>query len=569
MLEISQIKLPCARKGAPGSSPSEKAGLIEKKIRKELRLRDETFTWRIIRHAVDARKKPELFDIYSVTVDLGMRSREEKLAAKLKNRNVRFTAPAVYHFPEPEPGSPRLEHRPVVIGMGPAGLFCALTLAENGYRPIVLERGRCMEERIGDVEHFFESGELDPSSNIQFGEGGAGTFSDGKLTTNVRDRHGRNTRVIDEFIESGAPEDIAYEQLPHIGTDMLRKVIVNLRRKLIGLGGEVRFSSQATDFMIDNGCICGVKVKNGDETYVLPAEAVVLAPGHSARDTVRKLMERGAAISQKNFAVGLRVSHPQQLIDSCRYGTRDAEERDAMGLPASSYKLTAHMPSGRGVYSFCMCPGGYVVNASSTDGMLAVNGMSDYARDSGTANSAIVVTVGPEEFGSEHPLAGLLFQEMLEKRAFSIANGCIPVEPYPEYAKGASERDEEGSCAGGGIFREMSPEEAEKLRYKGRCAYAPVHDILPYGLTRDIAEAMEIFDRTLPGFAGSDAYISGPETRTSSPVRIERDAAFQASIRGLYPCGEGAGYAGGIMSAAIDGLRVAEMIGMSYRADKG
>ncbi|MDO5702507.1 MAG: FAD-dependent oxidoreductase [Lachnospiraceae bacterium] len=567
MLEISQIKLPCARGGAPGSSRAEKTALIEKKIRKELRLRDEHFTWRIIRHAVDARKKPELFDTYSVTVDLGSRPREEKLAAKLKNRNVRFTSPAAYHFPEPEAGSPKLGHRPVVIGMGPAGLFCALTLAENGYRPIVLERGRRMEERIADVEHFFESGELDPSSNIQFGEGGAGTFSDGKLTTNVRDRHGRNERVTEEFIESGAPEDIAYEQLPHIGTDLLRRVIVNLREKLVRLGGEVRFSSQAVDFMIRDGCICGVKVLSGGETYELPAEAVVLAPGHSARDTVRKLLERGACISQKNFAVGLRVSHPQQMIDSCRYGTRDAAERDAMGLPAASYKLTAQMPSGRGVYSFCMCPGGYVVNASSEKGMLAVNGMSDYARDSGMANSAIVVTVGPEEYGSDHPLAGLLFQEMLEKRAFDIARGCIPVEPYPEYAEGALKRgagDERGAL--GYIFNEMQPEEAEKLKYKGRCAYAPVHDILPVTLTRDIAEAMEVFDRTLPGFAGPDAYISGPETRTSSPVRIERDASFQASIRGLYPCGEGAGYAGGIMSAAIDGLRVAEMIGMSYTA---
>ena len=623
MLEIAQIRLPC------GTSREE----LVKKAAKLLRLKEENFSLRITRHSVDARKKPELLDVYSVAVDLGNPARERKLAEKLHNRNVRYMEPVEYHFPEKKPegctgeehGIPGSGRRPVVIGMGPAGLFCALILAEEGYRPLVLERGQAMEQRIRDVEHFWRTGELHAGSNIQFGEGGAGTFSDGKLTSNVKDRFGRIGKVLDEFVGAGAPEDIRYENLPHIGTDRLRSVIVSLREKLIDHGGEVRFGSEVTDFIVDGDRICGVAVEGPEGSYRLDADAVVLAPGHSARDTIRKLAERGVELTQKNYALGVRVSHPQAMIDLCRYGISDPKERNEAGLPAASYKLTAQLPSGRGVYSFCMCPGGYIVNASSEEGGLAVNGMSDYARDSARANSAIVVTVGKEEFGSDDPLAGMRFQEMLERRAYRLADGRIPVESYVDFSRG---RDQEGekpayscrevseekaesvsghenyrekkaesvsgygdyreekaesvSCcrnlsegkaesnSGAGdlirgesdaasSFRELSMEETERLCLKGRSAYAPLHRILPADLLKDLTDGMASFERTIPGFTGPDAWVCGLESRTSSPVRIERDGMFQSRIRGLIPCGEGAGYAGGIMSAAVDGIKAAEM----------
>ena len=623
MLEIAQIRLPC------GTSREE----LVKKAAKLLRLKEENFSLRITRHSVDARKKPELLDVYSVAVDLGNPARARKLAEKLHNRNVRYMEPVEYHFPEKKPegctgeehGIPGSGRRPVVIGMGPAGLFCALILAEEGYRPLVLERGQAMEQRIRDVEHFWRTGELHAGSNIQFGEGGAGTFSDGKLTSNVKDRFGRIGKVLDEFVGAGAPEDIRYENLPHIGTDRLRSVIVSLREKLIDHGGEVRFGSEVTDFIVDGDRICGVAVEGPEGSYRLDADAVVLAPGHSARDTIRKLAERGVELTQKNYALGVRVSHPQAMIDLCRYGISDPKERNEAGLPAASYKLTAQLPSGRGVYSFCMCPGGYIVNASSEEGGLAVNGMSDYARDSARANSAIVVTVGKEEFGSDDPLAGMRFQEMLERRAYRLADGRIPVESYVDFSRG---RDQEGekpayscrevreekaesvsghenyrekkaesvsgygdyreekaesvSCcrnlsegkaesnSGAGdlirgesdaasSFRELSMEETERLCLKGRSAYAPLHRILPADLLKDLTDGMASFERTIPGFTGPDAWVCGLESRTSSPVRIERDGMFQSRIRGLIPCGEGAGYAGGIMSAAVDGIKAAEM----------
>ena len=581
MLEIAQIRLPC------GTSREE----LVKKAAKLLRLKEENFSLRITRHSVDARKKPELLDVYSVAVDLGNPARERKLAEKLHNRNVRYMEPVEYHFPEKKPegctgeehGIPGSGRRPVVIGMGPAGLFCALILAEEGYRPLVLERGQAMEQRIRDVEHFWRTGELHAGSNIQFGEGGAGTFSDGKLTSNVKDRFGRIGKVLDEFVGAGAPEDIRYENLPHIGTDRLRSVIVSLREKLIDHGGEVRFGSEVTDFIVDGDRICGVAVEGPEGSYRLDADAVVLAPGHSARDTIRKLAERGVELTQKNYALGVRVSHPQAMIDLCRYGISDPKERNEAGLPAASYKLTAQLPSGRGVYSFCMCPGGYIVNASSEEGGLAVNGMSDYARDSARANSAIVVTVGKEEFGSDDPLAGMRFQEMLERRAYRLADGRIPVESYADFSRGrdqegekpayscrevSEEKAESNSGAGdlirgesdaAGSFRELSMEETERLCLKGRSAYAPLHRILPADLLKDLTDGMASFERTIPGFTGPDAWVCGLESRTSSPVRIERDGMFQSRIRGLIPCGEGAGYAGGIMSADVDGIKAAEM----------
>lgn len=552
MLEISNLKVPC------GSS----RGALKKKIAKLLRT--DAFQYTVVRHSIDARRKPELYDVYSVHAELRDRARETRLAEKLAGRGVRIAEPAVYRLPAISLSAPFLKERPVVVGCGPAGLFAALTLAECGFRPLLIERGAPIAERTADVERFFLGGKLNPSSNIQFGEGGAGTFSDGKLTTNVRDPFGRNARVLDLFVEAGAPADIRSEQLPHIGTDVLRKVIVNLRERLLAMGGEVRFHTRAADLIVARGAVRGLVVEDtrSGEMHRMAAEAVILAPGHSARDTFRTLHGLGVAMRQKAFAVGLRISHPQALIDHRQYGISDPEALRRLRLPAASYKLTAQLPSGRGVYSFCMCPGGYVVNASSQEGLLAVNGMSLRARDSLRANSAIVLTVGREAFGADDPLAGLRFQEQLEKKAFALAEGRIPVQRYPVFKAAflsGSARQADGSVP-------LSPEELSAFCLKGQSAFAPLSTLLPRELTADLIEGIDRFDRIIPGFAGPDALLAGLESRTSSPLRIERDGErFEASLEGLYPAGEGAGYAGGIMSAAIDGIKVAEAVIRQYR----
>ena len=548
MIRISQLKLPC------GHSEAD----LEEKIRKTIKLKDrDTVRYRIRKHSIDARKKPQLFDIYTVDADLKMGIKaERKLAAKLRNRNIAVVEESGYQFPPA--GGEKMNTRPVVIGAGPAGLFCALMLAEHGYRPILLERGRCVEERAKDIDRYWESGKLDPSSNVQFGEGGAGTFSDGKLNTQINDKTGRSEKVLQVFTEAGAPEDIRYESKPHIGTDLLRVVIPAIRNRILAAGGDIRFEAQVTDLVIEGGSVRALVLADGSE---LRTDTVVLAPGHSARDTIASLFQRGVPMEPKAFAVGLRVSHPQSLIDRAQYGVWEREEMRELGLSAAPYKLTAKAASGRGVYSFCMCPGGYIVDASSEPSRIAVNGMSEHARGSGRANSAIVCTVGPEEYGTEHPLSGMYFQQELEEKAYRIGQGAIPVQRYIRMKENFEKRRK------GEPVPADSPDPyltSHDLCIRGRWTPADLSELLPRALTADFIEGMEEFDHKIPGFAGEEAFAAGIESRTSSPVRIPRGEDLQSRIRGLYPCGEGAGYAGGIMSAAMDGIRVAEAIRMRF-----
>lgn len=552
MLELSQIKLPC------GSD----AGMLETKIRKQLRLaKEQPLTYTITHHSVDARKKPILWDVYSVCLSLSSEQEEQRVLKKSGKAlpNLRVHKEIRYQFPSPNPDATNLPQRPVIVGFGPAGIFCALELARAGYRPIVLERGQRMEERMQSVERFWNGGTLNPESNIQFGEGGAGTFSDGKLTSNVSDKAGRVREVIETFLAAGAPEDIAYEQIPHIGTDRLRVVIQRLREEIEKLGGEIYFDTCVTGLCIQDGAVAGASIRQKEGSPaptkikggILPASVVVLAPGHSARDTIRMLHELGVPMEAKNFAVGFRVSHPQEMINLSQYGIADAAELERLHLAPVSYKLTARAEDGHGVYSFCMCPGGYVVNASSEPKRLAVNGMSDYKRDAARANSAIVMTIGPEDYGDENVLDGLQFQEQLEERAYTLSGGSIPVERFPAF-----ERQE----------TDTSIPSSEELCIKGASSPAPLHELLPEQLTCDFIEGMHQFGRRIQGFDGEECYVIGLESRTSSPVRIPRGEDGQSAVKGLYPCGEGAGYAGGIMSAAVDGIRTAEQIGRRYQS---
>ncbi|MCM1192370.1 MAG: FAD-dependent oxidoreductase [Butyrivibrio sp.] len=514
----------------------------------------EILEMKIVRQSIDARQKPEIF--YSYSLDIKVKN-EDRILHRFRGRENQVSRKPQDSYVFPKPGEKRLERPVVIVGMGPAGLFCGYFLALHGYRPILLERGKCVEERQRDVEEFWKTGRLNTESNVQFGEGGAGTFSDGKLNTLVKDRNGRNGVVLETLVKFGAKESICYEAKPHVGTDVLRKVVRNLRNEIVRLGGEVRFQSLVTDIEIQNGGVAGVVINHRER---LACSRLVLAVGHSARDTFSMLYEKGVPMEAKAFAVGLRVEHPQSMINESQYGMKDPGR-----LGAAPYKVAAKGRNGRGVYSFCMCPGGYVVNASSEEGRTAVNGMSYSGRNGVNANSAVIVAVTPEDFGSTHPLAGVAFQRRLEEKAFALGQGKIPVQRYGEFKKRVAENagTEQPDIQPGNRLPEPVLPEGEspvEPQCKGEYVWADLSGLLPVECSRAFIDGMESFGRQIRGFDRPDAVLLGVESRTSSPVRIGRDETLQSEIRGLYPCGEGAGYAGGITSAAMDGLRVAEQI---------
>lgn len=525
MIRISQLKLPIRHTEAD----------LKNKIRKTLRLREQEFTYEIRRQSLDARHKNEKYFVY--TVDVVIKG-EAQILKKVHNNNIMSTKEEDYRFLRCKGN--RLNHPPVVVGSGPAGLLCAWYLAKAGFRPLVLERGEMARERQKSVERFWKDGVLDPESNVQFGEGGAGTFSDGKLNTLVKDPLGRNREVLKRFVHAGAPDEILYQQKPHLGTDVLIHIVEELRRQITEMGGSFQFRSCVTDLRFENGALKELVV---NDSHRIPAEVCVLAIGHSARDTFSMLHQRGIEMKPKAFAVGLRMEHPQSTINQALYGDQDW---DILG--AASYKVTHTCQNGRGVYSFCMCPGGYVVNASSEPGMLAVNGMSYQARDGVNANSALIVTVTPEDFGGEGPLAGVEFQRELERRAYQAGEGRIPVQLFGDYRKKQPSKN----------LGAVTP------CIKGAYVPGDVRTILPKEIGDSIEEGILAFARKIPGFDREDAVLSGIESRTSSPVRILRDQELTANIAGIYPCGEGAGYAGGITSAAMDGLKTAEAIVKKY-----
>ena len=521
MIRIREIAMPPEHN--PAQLSFEAARLLKVSNSKIKRMK-------IVRRSIDARKKPDVKVVY--TIDVAVDGNENKI---LKFSGCKRAAIAPISYYKPPKAAPVPSKRPVVVGFGPAGMFCALILAMAGQRPIVLERGEDAASRHEKVEKFWQTGELNTRTNVQFGEGGAGTFSDGKLNTGVNNP--RIGWILERFVEFGADEDILFDAKPHVGTDVLLHVVQNLRKKIISLGGEVCFNAQVVSIRSENGCLTGLELLDGS---VVECDTAVFAIGHSARDTFTMLHQNGVSMESKPFAMGVRIEHKQSLIDKAQYGCENP------ALPPADYKLVQHLEDGT-VYTFCMCPGGYVVAAASEGGGVVTNGMSYADRAGENANAALLVTIHPDDIMDKSPLGGMHWQRQIEERAYEVGGGgyLAPAQTVGDFLAGKPSH---------------GPGEV-KPTYRPGVTWCDLHTVLPEKITRSLKEALPKLDSNLKGFAGDDAVLTAPETRSSSPIRIVRGEDKQSvSLKGLYPCGEGAGYAGGIMSAAIDGIQCAEAI---------
>lgn len=521
MIRINQLKVPIFYT----------EDTIREAVCKKLKInKADILSLSIARRSIDARKKPDL--IYVLTVDVKLAKDNESKVLKHKDNDISSLEEIPFKFPQNHGWK-----KPIyIVGSGPCGYFCAYYLLQYGYNVVIIERGEAVDKRSDSVDCFWHKGDLNSESNVQFGEGGAGTFSDGKLNTLIKDKDGLMHRVLSDYVKFGASSEILYDSKPHIGTDVLRNVVVKMRKEIEALGGTVRFNTKLTDIKTIDGHITGIILN--DSEYV-ECEMLVLAIGHSARDTFEMLHRNGIFMESKSFAVGFRVEHPQDVINVSQYGQISPDVLDALG-PAT-YKVT-HQEDGIGIYSFCMCPGGYVVNSSSEEGMLAINGMSYSKRDGKYANSAIIMTVDREEFESEHPLSGILFQRNLEKKAFSLSNGAIPCQYFKDFLKDVPSQEEAG----------------HEPAIRGAYAFTNLRPFFSKKETEAFISAMKRFGQMIEDYDDDYAILSVVESRTSSPVRITRNTeSFMSNVYGIYPAGEGAGYAGGITSAAMDGIKTA------------
>ncbi|MDY3986135.1 NAD(P)/FAD-dependent oxidoreductase [Dysosmobacter sp.] len=524
MLKIESIKL----------SPGADMGVLTAEAARILKVREkELQSLRVLRRSVDARE--EVTMVYTVEAAVKDEAAVLKRCRSKKVSRVQRSPGYLLPAPLPAPDIP-----PVVAGAGPAGLFAALVLARAGLRPILLERGRPVERRKADVDRFWATGELDLTSNVQFGEGGAGAFSDGKLNTGTKDI--RHRFILETLVAHGAPEDILMDAKPHVGTDYLHVTLQNLRKELLDLGADIRFESRLTDLDIRDGTLAGITVAGPEGSYALPCRHLALCPGHSARDTFELLYARGVAIEAKPFAVGVRIEQRQSDCDAAQY----KQYAGHPGLPVSTYKLSCHLPNGRSAFSFCVCPGGEVVAAASEEARVVTNGMSEFARDKENINGALLVNVTPEDFSGEGPLAGIAFQRKLEDAAYALGGGGYraPAQRVEDFL----------------LKRPSTGPGRVTPSYRPGVTWANLWECLPPFVAETLEQALPILGRKLKGYDQPDAVLTAVESRSSSPVRIPRDETYQSSLRGLYPCGEGAGYAGGILSAAADGMRCAEHI---------
>ena len=533
MIRITDIKLDVSKV----STRALEKEYLQKYIINQYRINDkDILSLSIYKKAIDARKKDLIYFVYSV--DLEVKNEKIYLGKKMKG----LSEAPLLEYKEVPSGDQELSHRPIIVGFGPSGIYAALLLARRGYKPIILERGYDVDNRSKNVEHFYQTGTYHEGSTILFGEGGAGTFSDGKLTTLIHDLRCRY--VLESLVKHGAQEEILYINKPHVGTDILRVVVKNMRKEIIRLGGEIRFNAKVTDLIIKDHKLQGVIV---NQEEMLPTTVCLLGIGHSARDTFELLYHHKMDLTQKAFSVGVRIEHPQAFINQSQYG----KYTNLPQLGAADYKLSYHAKNDRTAYTFCMCPGGWVMCASSEEGGVVTNGMSESKRDYENSNAALLVNVNPSDFGSDHPLAGVFYQKRIEQKAFILggSNYSAPIQLVGDFLNDQLSTK----------FGSVTPS------YRPGIKFAHLKELFPPYITNTLKEALRDFNRKIEGFSMHDAILTGPETRSSSPIRMTRDENHESNILGLYPMGEGAGYAGGIMSSAVDGLKTAEKIIAIYK----